>query len=125
MQSQRRLSSEEQALLREGRFGAADCLFRLEARSAEGIAAYEQLTRVYAGRVEGLLASTRLVLCYAQHGKTEKAQIAWQDTRDLLHRLTDDELKPTKRQQWEEWLVEQEKNLKPVNSKLEGQATPK
>jgi TolA-binding protein len=124
-QSQRSLTAEEQALLREARFGAADCLFRLEGRSPEGIAVFNDLTRIYAGRVEGLLALTKLVLCYAQQNMTEKAQSAWSEANELLGRLSDDDLKPTERKQWQEWLEQQAKHLWPARAESEERSTPK
>ena len=118
-QAKRSLTTEESALLREGRFGAADCIFRLEDRAAEGIAAYEELVRIYAGKVEGLQAYSRLEMCHAQRGTLDKAQAALDSARELLGRLSDDDLKPTRRRDWEAWMDEQAKHLRAL------QATPR
>jgi tetratricopeptide (TPR) repeat protein len=84
--SRRPLSSAEDGLLRQARFGLAECRASLD-QYPEAIRVYQELAERYKGQVEEVLALKGQHLCYAQLGQADNARQTLLLAAPLLDRL--------------------------------------
>jgi tetratricopeptide (TPR) repeat protein len=106
LEHQRKLTAEEQELLRKGYFYQADCYSRQVGKADDAIRTYEGLVVLFGEKPEALLALAYLIECHARQDHRDQVQTTVLRARELLGKLKDNELQGTPRQTWEDWLHE-------------------
>jgi len=104
-QSAHPLKQEQQALLREARFGIGDCLVQLGSHD-EAVDVYEKLAENYASQPDGVMALLNLAWCQLYPGKVDQAQRTLERCRMTLGLLTPKDFEPPhpSRLQWQQWI---------------------
>jgi hypothetical protein len=102
----RKLTGEEDQLLRKASFASAECRF-LQGEYAAAVGCYEALAIRYAQRPDGLHALAGLAKCHWAQERGAEAQTAVERVRDMLKKMSDSDFQNSRwsRQQWEEWLL--------------------
>jgi tetratricopeptide (TPR) repeat protein len=102
----RTLNNEEDRLLRQTSFAAAECRFS-RGQYGPTIELYEVLADRYRHQVESLHALAGIAKCHWAREEGALAQVAVERVRDALKEMTSDAFKNSRltRAQWEEWLV--------------------
>jgi tetratricopeptide (TPR) repeat protein len=99
------LSTEEDRLLRQSSFAAAQCRFE-QGQYGRAIELYEVLAGRYRQQVESLHALAGIAKCHWAREQTALAQVAVERVRAALKEMPDDAFKDCRltRANWEEWL---------------------
>ncbi|MER3416973.1 MAG: hypothetical protein C4297_12280 [Gemmataceae bacterium] len=99
------LAPEDQEVLRESRFGIAECL--VHAGQYEAAAhAYRSIVETYPRQAETLTALVQLTRCYWQMERRDQALATIERAQQLLEQLDDAAFRPPQlsKKQWQEWL---------------------
>lgn len=110
------LVGEQEALLRQSRFAAADCQFDL-GRYAPALEVYADLARLYQNQVEGLLALRHIWQCHGMLFQPDQSRQTLDRIRSTIPSTTFDGAAENRtRAYWENWVSEQSRLREPTRS---------